>query len=99
MAAEVLAIRSRGNLYRAVENRGGQVRPTRRGITLAADRQGRVLAYKNDEFVSENYTVFANVPTQGRQRVYVQIGDVLVYTSTAQLILVLYGAYPRRIKR
>ena len=51
--------------FRAIENGMALVRPTRQGISLASDGQGRLLGHKADYFVSEDQTLVVSVPTRG----------------------------------
>ena len=51
--------------FRAVENGVAIVRPTRQGISLATDGQGRLLGHKADYFVSDGQTLVVSVPTRG----------------------------------
>ena len=76
--------------FRAVENGVALVRPTRQGISLATDGQGRLLGYKPDYFVSDEQTLVVSVPTQGNDTWYVAVGDVFAYASAVGL-LVLAG--------
>ena len=55
--------------FRAVENGVALVRPTRQGISLATDGQGRLLGHKADYFVSEEQTMATSVPTRQQHRV------------------------------
>ena len=51
--------------FRAVENGMAVVRPTRQGISLATDGQGRLLGHKPDYYVGDDQTLVVPVPTQG----------------------------------
>jgi len=83
--------------FRAVENGVAIVRPTRQGISLATDGQGRLVGHKADYFVSDEQTLVVSVPTQGSDPWYASFGDTFAYISAAGL-LVLAGAafHPKR---
>lgn len=83
--------------FRAVENGVALVRPTRLGISLATDGQGRLLGHKADYFVASDQTLVVSVPTQGVRTWYVVIGDAVAVAAAVGL-LVLAGAawWPRR---
>lgn len=74
-------------VFRAIENGMALARPTRQGISLAADRQGRLLGYKNDYFVAEDQTLLVPIPMQRSGTLYVRTGD-----SFAYLVVVGFGA-------
>ena len=83
--------------FRAVENGMALVRPTRQGISLATDGQGRLLGYKPDYFVSDQQGLVASVPTQGNDTWYAAVGDVFAYASAAGLLVLAGMALrPRR---
>lgn len=83
--------------FRAVENGVAIVRPTRQGISLATDGQGRLIGHKADYFVSDEQTLVVSVPTQGSDTWYAAIGDVLAYISAAGLLALTGAAFrPRR---
>jgi apolipoprotein N-acyltransferase len=84
--------------FRAVENGVALVRPTRQGISLATDGQGRLLGHKADYFVSEEQTMVTSVPTRGSNTVYAVVGDAFGYASAAGLVL-LAGAALRPTRR
>jgi len=84
--------------FRAVENGVALVRPTRQGISLATDGQGRLLGHKSDYFVADDQTLVVSVPTQGNDTWYSEVGDVFAYTSAVGL-LVLAGAALRPKRR
>lgn len=83
--------------FRAVENGMALVRPTRQGISLATDSQGRLLGHKPDYFVSDDQTLVTSVPTRGTNTWYTALGDVFGYAGAVGL-LVLAGVAlrPRR---
>jgi apolipoprotein N-acyltransferase len=73
--------------FRAVENGVALVRPTRQGISLATDAQGRLLGHKPDYFVADDQTLVVSVPTQGRDTVYSALGDGVAWASVIGLVI------------
>jgi apolipoprotein N-acyltransferase len=65
--------------FRAAENGMALVRPTRQGISLATDAQGRLVGHKSDYAVAADQTLVTSVPTRGTDTVYVTIGDTVAY--------------------
>lgn len=83
--------------FRAVENGTAIVRPTRLGISLATDGQGRLLGHKADYWVAAEQTLVVNVPTQGYDTWYARIGDTVAWGSVVGLVLLAGAAWvPRR---
>jgi apolipoprotein N-acyltransferase len=68
--------RSKGHvsLQRAIEGGFSIIRPTRNGISFAADFHGNVLASK-DYFATANEIMYADVPTSGKTTLYAIVGD------------------------
>ena len=86
--------------FRAIENGVALVRPTRQGISLASDGQGRLLGHKADYFVSEDQTLVVSVPTRGDDTLYAAVGDVFAYASAVGLLTLAGAALrPRRSRR
>jgi len=73
--------------FRAVENGVALARPTRQGISLATDGQGRLLGHKPDYFVSNERTLVVSVPTRGNDTWYASVGDGLAYAIAAGLLI------------
>jgi apolipoprotein N-acyltransferase len=83
--------------FRAIENGVALVRPTRLGISLATDGQGRLLGHKADYFVSEEQTLVTSVPTRGSDTVYAVVGDAFGYAAAVGLVVLVAAALrPRR---
>jgi hypothetical protein len=80
---------------RAVENGVAVLRPTRKGISLFTDHQGRLLGYKADYFVADEQTLIAALPIRGATTVYPRIGDVFAHAA-ASAFAVLIGVSVRR---
>ena len=86
--------------FRAVENGMAIVRPTRQGISLATDGQGRLLGHKADYFVSDEQDLVVSVPTRGNDTWYAAVGDVFAYASgVGLLVLAGLALRPRRRRR
>ncbi|GAB2603335.1 apolipoprotein N-acyltransferase [Kocuria himachalensis] len=86
--------------FRAIENGTAVVRPTRQGISLATDAQGRLLGHKPDYFLAEEHTLVASVPTEGTTTWYSVGGDAFAWASTAGLLILAGAAFrPRRNRR
>ncbi|SDZ10071.1 apolipoprotein N-acyltransferase [Geodermatophilus africanus] len=84
--------------FRAVENGVALIRPTRQGISLATDAQGRLLGHKADYFTATEQTLVVSVPTQGSTTWYARSGDTVAFASALGL-LVLTGAGWRSRRR
>jgi apolipoprotein N-acyltransferase len=83
--------------FRAIENGMAVVRPTRQGISLATDSQGRLLGHKADYFVAEGQSLVASVPTAGTTTWYSVIGDTFAWASVAGTLVLAAAAFrPRR---
>jgi apolipoprotein N-acyltransferase len=83
--------------FRAIENGTAVVRPTRQGISLATDSQGRLLGHKSDYFVAEEQTLVASVPTEGTSTWYPVVGDTFAWASAAGILVLTAAAFrPRR---
>ncbi|KQR11917.1 nitrilase-related carbon-nitrogen hydrolase [Cellulomonas sp. Leaf334] len=79
--------------FRAVENGVALVRPTRQGVSLATDGQGRLLGHKSDYFVSDDQTLVVAVPTQGYDTWYASLGDGVAYAVAAGLVVLTVAAF------
>jgi apolipoprotein N-acyltransferase len=72
--------------FRAVETGVSVVRPTRQGVSLATDAQGRLIGHKADYEVAVDQTLVTSVPMQGRDTAYTAVGDLLAYLSALVLL-------------
>jgi apolipoprotein N-acyltransferase len=70
----IASIHANAHIARAIENGLAIVRVTSNGLSIAADRQGRILA-KMDYFKTSERVMVANVPTQAGNTLYTQLGD------------------------
>ena len=73
-------------VVRAIENGVSILRPTRKGTSLAIDPYGRTLA-SADNFVSDEQTMLAAVPTEGVTTVYPVVGDAVAWVSIAGVMV------------
>ncbi len=62
------------SLMRAIESGFSFIRPTRNGVSFAADFHGNVVASK-DYYATANEIMYADVPTKGKTTVYAIVGD------------------------
>jgi apolipoprotein N-acyltransferase len=85
--------------FRAVENGVALVRPTRQGVSLATDAQGRLLGHKADYFVASEQTLVVSVPTQGTRTWYARLGDTVAWGSAAGLVVLAGAAWIPRSRR
>jgi apolipoprotein N-acyltransferase len=72
-------------LMRAVEYGFSVVRQVNEGISMAADYQGRVLAYQ-DFYRTSDRVMIADVPIRGTHTLYGRLGDWLAYLCCAMAI-------------
>jgi apolipoprotein N-acyltransferase len=85
--------------FRAIENGVALVRPTRLGVSLATDAQGRLLGHKADYPVAEDQTLVVSVPTEGNDTLYAAIGDVFAYLSVAGLLVLAVAGFRAKERR
>ena len=86
-------------IFRAIENGVSLVRPdTTKGLSVATDPYGRVLAMTDTHTASERVMV-AQVPTQRVFTVYSVIGDLFGWLSVAGFVGILVWAIVRGRKR
>lgn len=77
---------------RGVETGASLVRATGRGVSLAADREGRVLARGSDASAP---FLLAEVPLRGGATPYARAGDVVGWAAAGLLALALLGVAGR----
>jgi apolipoprotein N-acyltransferase len=82
--------------FRAVENGVALVRPTRQGVSLATDGQGRLLGHKADYWVAAEQTLVVSVPTQGIDTWYARTGDVVAHAGVVGLLVLTGAAWTSR---
>ncbi|MBM7807907.1 apolipoprotein N-acyltransferase [Geodermatophilus bullaregiensis] len=82
--------------FRAVENGVALVRPTRQGISLATDGQGRLLGHKADYDLASDQTLVVSVPTQGNDTWYARMGDTVAFASALGLLALTGAAWRSR---
>jgi apolipoprotein N-acyltransferase len=85
----VAAWHAQQSTFRAVESGVSIVRPTRQGISLATDAQGRLIGHKADYEVADGQTLVTSVPTRGEDTVYTVVGELFAYLSLLLLLAIL----------
>lgn len=93
--AAIDPVHTRMALFRGIENGCAVVRQTNKGLSAAADAQGRVLA-SSDFFDTADHVMMAQVPTHGVRTLYSRIGDLFAWLCCGALIAlaVLAGLSP-----
>lgn len=81
--------------FRAIENGVTLVRPTRQGLQIAVDHQGRVLG-SADSLATNRSTLVVDVPTTGVWTLYRTIGDAFGLASVVLLVGLLALPLARR---
>jgi apolipoprotein N-acyltransferase len=86
-------------VFRAIENGFALVRPASKGLSMAVDGEGRVLA-ASDYFTTGQQVMVAYVPTHGVRTIYAMIGDLFAWLCMAALVgLVALAILDRRERR
>lgn len=75
---EMTLLATKTAIVRAVENGSNLIRHTNKGMSIAVDNRGNILA-KTDYFQSDTKTLAAQVVTNGRFTLYSYIGNTFVY--------------------
>ncbi len=75
---EMSPIATKTAIVRAVENGSNLIRHTNKGMSIAADNRGNILA-KTDYFQSDTKALAAQVVTNGRFTLYSYVGNIFVY--------------------
>ena len=88
-------IHTRMALVRGIENGCAVVRQTNKGLSAAADAQGRILA-SMDFFKTRNHVMVAQVPTHRVRTIYRRVGDLFSWLCVGGLLIVLIWAMTRR---
>ncbi len=81
--------------YRAIEQGFNVVRQVNRGLSIAADYQGRVLAAM-DHFATKDRDLVAQVPTRGAHTLYSRVGDAFAWACVAGTLGLIVLAARRR---
>lgn len=71
---------------RAVETGVAVVRPSRQGVSLATDAQGRLIGHKAGYEVAVDQTLVTSVPVQGEDTAYTAVGDLFPYLSALVML-------------
>ncbi len=72
---------ARMSVLRAVENGTALFRPTRRGVSIAVDHQGRGLGYRDDYETDAEQTLISLLPTRGSVTAYPVVGDIFGWAA------------------
>lgn len=91
-------VHTRMALVRGVENGCSIVRQTAKGLSAAADYEGRVLA-TTDFFKTDDPVMAAQVPTRGVRTVYARVGDLFAWLCVVGLLLAAAMAVRRTPRR
>jgi apolipoprotein N-acyltransferase len=81
---EIDPMHTRMAIFRGIENGFAVVRPTNKGLSAAADCQGRILAAA-DYFASSDHRIVAQVPTLGARTFYAAVGDLFAWLCVVAL--------------
>ncbi len=84
--------------YRGVENGFSVFRPVNRGLSLASDSHGRIIA-RTDHFRTTPHSFIADVPTRGVNTFYTRAGDWFAWLACALFLLLLLMAFLASRKR
>jgi apolipoprotein N-acyltransferase len=84
--------------YRAIEQGFNMIRQVNRGLSVAVDDQGRVLA-SMDHFATVQRDLVAQVPIRGVRTVYSRVGDVFAWACIAGALVLVGVAASRRRRR
>jgi len=91
---------SRMATFRGVENGTSLFRPTSKGVSIASDPHGRIIA-QSDHFNTSPHTLVAHLPTRGIKTRYSTWGDWFAFANIGLLLLLLLAAvvWPKRLAR
>lgn len=79
-------------IARAIENGTALLRPVSRGLSVATDAYGRILA-RDDYFADERHYLVAAIPMAEVHTLYARWGNWLVYVSFPLLALGIFGRW------
>ena len=88
-------IHTRMALVRGIENGCSVVRQTNKGLSAAADAQGRILA-SVDFFQTRPCVMVAQVPVRGVPTLYARVGDLFAWLCVVALAMLLTWAIRSR---
>ena len=84
--------------FRGVENGFSVFRPTSKGLSLASDSHGRIIA-RTDHFKTTPHSFIADVPTGGVSTFYTRAGDWFAWLVCVLFLLLLLVAFLAARKR
>jgi len=87
---------ARAAILRAVENGTALFRPTRIGVSVAVDHNGRQLGYQDDYASGSEQTMWAILPTEGERTLYSILGDGAGWASVLGIIGLTGAAVVRK---
>jgi apolipoprotein N-acyltransferase len=83
---------------RTIENGFSLVRPTYNGYSIAVDHNGKILNQMDSDETKDGI-LYADIPTQGVNTLYTQIGDVLGWICVVGLLGLIPLSIVLRIKQ
>lgn len=86
---------SRMSVFRGIENGCAIVKCAGYGLTLVADRYGRIVA-SEDDTMADGTLLFADVPARGERTLYAATGDAFAWIAIAALAFVIFRASKRK---
>jgi apolipoprotein N-acyltransferase len=84
--------------FRAIENGFSLVRQASKGLSMAVDYQGRVVA-ATDYYTTDQQTMVAYVPMHGVRTIYASIGDLFAWLCVIGLVALTGVAVWQSLKR
>jgi apolipoprotein N-acyltransferase len=81
--------------FRAIEQGFNMIRHVSKGLSLATDYQGRVLA-SMDHYITADRNFVAHVPTRGVKTIYARVGDLFAWLCLAGMALLIVRGATRR---
>ena len=90
--AAISPIHSYMAVVRAIENGVSILRPVSKGLMVAADNFGQIIA-RDDYFEDDEHLMMADIPVRKVKTIYSVIGDAFVYGCGVGLLLMLIGGF------
>ncbi len=86
-------LHTRMSVFRGIEQGASVVRPTMRGLSIATNHKGEVLA-TSDWFADPHHTLTASVPLRHVRTIYSLVGDLFAWLCLAVLVALAARARP-----